>query len=563
MKKNIFLIMSIIFIFYGQLNSQSVYIPLQHEIYDFLKRMESKHLLEDIRDAALPFSRIQAAKYLIGLENKVDGMTKVERETYEFLTTEFKYEILKILGDEEPSEIRWHVYSHELTNGIINFDINYSVSKMFSGKNSNYYRSQGFKTYGYVYNDIGFYFNIVDNLERGDNIDYGRLSDIRIDACPFLTEQDKEYYKRIKSPLRGVVLSQLNNKNQYQYDEIDATLSWQTGDFIFSLEKINNYWGYGRRGSVVLSDNAPSYPQIKMQVPLSKNISFIYFHGELNSNIVDSARTYRIIYDNPSYTKYRIVEHNKYIAAHQIEFSIWNGVDLALGESIIYSNRGPLFIYLIPVMFFKAAEHYNEDKDNCQIFGSLDLNLIKGVNYYLTLFIDEINTDKIFDGHLSRRQVAFTSGIKIFDIPARNIDFTMEYTRINPAVYNHSVPALTFENNGSFLGNWMGQNSDNIFWELGLMPKHGLRFSIYGEVFRKGGILPIADQYSENQGQKSFLFGPFHEERSIGFTAKYQPLRDLFIDIKGRFHKIKDEINISKNQPSKFEFSVGARLGLW
>jgi hypothetical protein len=220
-------------------------------------------------------------------------------------------------------------------------------------------------------------------------------------------------------------------------------------------------------------------------------------------------------------------------------------------------------MYLIPVMFFKSGEHYNGDKDNCQLFGSLDLNLIKNVNAYLSLFIDELNTDKIFDPDLSRRQIAVTSGIRLFDIPATNFDMTIEYSRVNPAAYNHKYPSATFTNNGFILGSWMGQNADDLFFELGLIPMHALRITAFSEVFRKGGTLSIADQYAPDGGRKAFLFGPLHVERSVGMTAKYQPLRDVFISARARIHKIEDEADPAQNRSNQFEFTLGASLGIW
>jgi len=182
------------------MNGQSVYVPIQHEVYDFLKRMEARQLLIEYKDAARPLSRIQIASAFLTLEKHVDEMTRVERETYEFLKTEFNYEILKISGDAEPSETRWHIYSRDLTEGVLNFDINYSLSQMSESSQSTSTRSQGFKTYGYVFNTVGFYFNIVDNLEKGDNVNYSRFNDGKIDELWFLSPVDKDYYKRIKNP---------------------------------------------------------------------------------------------------------------------------------------------------------------------------------------------------------------------------------------------------------------------------------------------------------------------------------------------------------------------------
>jgi hypothetical protein len=301
---------------------------------------------------------------------------------------------------------------------------------------------------------------------------------------------------------------------------------------------------------------------------LSKNIEFVYFHAELNSLVIDSALSYSVPYPaslsgNQGSQNFREVDAQKYMAAHMLEISLWHGVDFSIGESIVYSDRGPLLMYMIPIMIFKAAEHYNDNKDNCQLFGSLDLNVIHNVNLYLSLFIDELNTDKLFDPNLSHRQVAFTSGTRVFDFPLNNFDFTAEYTRVNPATYNHQYPATTFTNNGFVMGSWMGQDADDLFFELGYIPFHALRVTAFSQVFRKGGTLPLADQYSANQGDWTFLSSPLHVERSVGITAKYQPLRDLFFNFSSRIHSISDEADPSQNRTNQLEFTIGASLGIW
>ena len=87
-------------------------------------------------------------------------MTSLERETYEFYVTEFKYEILKLAGDTEPSETRWHVLSKELTDGILNMDIDYKFSHELAGGVKTDVYTKGLRLDGYVYNSLGFYFNL-------------------------------------------------------------------------------------------------------------------------------------------------------------------------------------------------------------------------------------------------------------------------------------------------------------------------------------------------------------------------------------------------------------------
>ena len=208
----------------------------------------------------------------------------------------------------------------------------------------------------------GFTLILDDNKELGSNLNFYKINTPDKGVISSTTGYLPSY-SLDADPLISPKVSELD------YDEIDAQFTYQIGKFALSLEKSNNIWGYGENGNVIFSNKAPSYPQFKLRVPLSDNIEFVYFHAELNSNVIDSALSYYSI--TPGASEYRQVDHMKYIAAHQIEMMLWNGVDLSLGESIVYSDRGPLLMYMIPIMFFKAGEHYNGDKDNCQFFGSL------------------------------------------------------------------------------------------------------------------------------------------------------------------------------------------------
>lgn len=541
-RKTIFIVACIALYFSSAL-SQDIYLPVNHEAYDFLKRMEAKQLIVDYQDAAKPLSRMVIAKMLGKLESKLKEMTRVEQETYAFLITEFKYELLKLSGDSEPSEVRWHLFSKEITQGIVNVDINYRLGRSYTNSEATNYRTQGIKAYGYAFDEIGYYFNWVDTRESGKNVNPNRVN----------------------TPDPGIVLNKIEGSANYtlfEHNENDVQFTWHTGRFTFSLEKNVNIWGYGKNGNVIFSNKAPSYPQIKMRVPISEDIDFIYFHGELNSNEMDSARSY-FYYPHPLNDSLRRVDKQKYIAAHMIDISLFKGVDISIGESIVYSDKGPLLLYLIPIAFFKAGEWYNRDKDNIQLFGSLDLNVIKNVNAYFSLFIDELNTDNLFDPDKSHRQVAFTSGFHLYDIPLTNFDLTAEYSRVNPYVYNHKYPATSFTNNGFDLGHWIGQNADDLYFELGYTPMHSLRMNIFSEAYRKGARGSIEDQYSVDQGKKSFLFDLQYVEHSFGLAGRYQPLRDVFLDLRIKVRNIKDTMYPEMNQSNQVEYFMAASLGLW
>jgi hypothetical protein len=142
----------------------------------------------------------------------------------------------------------------------------------------------------------------------------------------------------------------------------------------------------------------------------------------------------------------------------------------------------------------------------------------------------------------------------------KNLEFTAEYSRINPWVYTHRITATEFTNNGYIMGSWMGQNADNLCFDLSYRPVRSVRFGGTLQVFRKGGLKDISFQYQ--YPSQPFLYGPLHEERSIGFHARYQFVRDGFIDARITSRTTSDEaLHLSNDR--KVEFSVSARYGLW
>ena len=521
---------------FREAHSQAVYLPTSHEVYPFLKRMEARRLLGAYRDAAKPLSRLDLARNLKLLESETERMTSVERETYEYLKGEFHYELSALSGDKEPSEIRWHLFSTDLPRGIMKLDVNGAYAASALGERSLRHRSQGFQWYGSVYGNVGFFLNFVDHREVGSGFN------------PF----------RLYTPEPGVVLTNLDHE-LIEYNTAEAQVSYQTGAFQFSLEKMQNSWGAGRHGNVIFSNRTPSYPQIKMRVPVTDWMDFIYVHASLRSNLIDSSRSY----DPGSSTLkeyFRPVERQKFMAAHQLEMTILNGFDLSLGESVVYSDRGVDLLYLIPVMFFKSGEHYNGDRDNIQWFLSTDINLVRNVNLYGSLFIDDLNINNILDATKSINEIAYTVGFQVYDLPLKNLEATFEYSRLNPWVYHHKFPATDFSSNGFDLGHWVGQNGDDLWIDISYRPSHALVLGATYEIYRKGGFADVAYHYEKELPAPPFLFGPLHEEQTYGFYGRYQIVRDGFVDACVMRRKIEDETTGSSRQ---WEFTLGVQYGIW
>jgi hypothetical protein len=343
------------------------------------------------------------------------------------------------------------------------------------------------------------------------------------------------------TPEQGQIISK-TLQNAIEYDLGDAQMNFDVAFLRVSIEKMPNVWGTGYRGSLILSDKPPSYPQIKLRAKLGKDVDFTFVHSWLSSDVVDSVNSYHAV-------AYRTIYRQKFLAAQMLEASVADGVDIAVGESEVYGGRNPDLLYLIPDMFYFAAEHYTADEDNKQIFGSLDINALKNYNFYMALFLDEFSVSDFTSPDRQRNQLGFTLGARSYDLIYPNTDILVEYTRINPWVYNHKFPDATYQSHLYDLGHWIGQNADNLYLEANYRPFRNLRLGVQFESMRKGAMDSTKFQYQ--LPTPTFLYAPMIKTQSFGLTARYEPVRDLFFDFHFLFARYTQQPDVR----GKFQYA--------
>ena len=504
--RRVFIVLALCSLAFNVSLSQSVYLHPSHEVYDFLKRMEGKQVIVGYRDAVKPLTRQEISRFLIAIDERTSLLTSVERDELMFYKQEFFVEFQQLGFQKEMPEERWHLYPYRSEPGIFNVDLvgGYAVQANPTKTNTRT-RSNGLFAYGYGGSFMGMYLYFRDNQESGSFVNA----------------------RKDMTPQQGQIISKSGDK-MIQYDLADAQLTFDVAFLKLSIEKMPNVWGAGYHGNLILGDKPPSYPQLKMRARLGKDVDFTFIHSWLSSDVVDSLNSY-YAHTVRAVADYRTIYRQKYLAAQMLEASVANGVDIAVGESEVYGSRNPELLYLIPGMFYFAAEHYTGDEDNKQVFGSVDINAIKDLNLYATLFLDEFSVSEFTIPDRQRNQLGFTLGARSYDLFYPNTDVLVEYTRTNPWVYNHKYPDATFQSHQFDLGHWIGQNADELYLEANYRPMRELRVGIQFESLRKGGKDSTRFQYE--LPTPPFLYGPVIKQQSYGITARYEPIRDLFVDV--------------------------------
>lgn len=520
-----------VFAITANLFAQVVYEPLYRDVYDFLRRLSVKGVIE-YNDEFRPLSRKYLAEKLLEAEENPELLTEVQKADLQFYLKDFYNELLFINRENDEKNIdffsndsaeRWRVFSYGDENFKFNLSpiLGYEIGSRDGSKVTHLWN--GLYTYGYITDAVGVSFDFRDNTETGTTID-----------------KTKSF-----TPVTGVNARSSSNivgysDNKIEYSEAKGVIAtdWSWGSFAVGKEFME--WGYAENGLIVLSKKAPSFPFVRLDINPVDWLGFNYFHGWLSSDVVDSSSFYYINTGSQSFSF-----RKKFIASHTLFIRPTKGLKLSIGESIIYSDELE-FIYLIPIMFFRLADHYlsrqnNRAGSNSQIFLSVSSrNHIANTHLYGTLFIDELTINGLFDPKEERNQVGFTLGASVVDLPLDNLTLTVEYSKLYPFVYDHANQTQTYKNLSYVMGHWMGNNADQVYGSIRYRFMRGLETSVWARYIRKGEAGDIKDQ--TKQPQPPFLFGLRTNYTYLGAMIKYEFIQELFVRIRYQYTKTSEQL---------------------
>ncbi|RPH99029.1 MAG: hypothetical protein EHM72_12310, partial [Calditrichaeota bacterium] len=461
----------------SSLSSQTVYVPASHWVYDFLDRMEAGQSLRTVLGNTRPMTRQEIVSHLKQLIDNEQDFDRVTRDQLDYLRFEFMEE-LNLLGESAYSNpihtitksrfidpwLPDFIYPRgrhllEIEHGPlrVNWDPILDRSRLVADDDSVAERervnidSNGFLLWGTIGQHVGFYTDVRDSREWGTR------------AYPVGNST---------APRLGFVQG---NGRQIYHDETIAYLFLQWRYFGLLLGKDVSLWGPGKSGQLMLSDNATSYDQIKLQMTL-KRLKL--------TSLIAWLRAY-----SPAY--YLNETEGRMMAAHRLEFSPFRFIDLGIQETVIYSGRKFEPAYANPVMFFRSAEHYLGDHDNVAMGLDVEFKLIPKTKVYGELFIDDLTTGKLgtdFYGNKYGTTTGFHH-INLLNVP--QLDIRCEYTRLRPFTYSHKNSLTSYYHFTTILGHWIGPNADILLGDLSYRFSYRTLFRIQIERLRQGENTPL------------------------------------------------------------------------
>ncbi|HAY33482.1 MAG TPA: hypothetical protein DCY06_05040 [Bacteroidetes bacterium] len=546
----------------GNSFSQTELVHVSNPVYDYLKRMQLKHVIPEYNSSAAPLSRKKISAYLLIIKSNENILNSVDKKILDDLMVEFEYDmygsvksqssLIKRNGFENIFNDRKekHLYFYSDSGNTFYSNLNLTFSQRGSsgdslGKNSITLGQIGLDLRGTLFNAVAYSLN----LNRGAILS-GDSADIS-----FASETDNN--------LKGNYSFSKDMKN---FNSFEGYLRYQTGSewmsLMFGRSKFISGFGYADK--LFLSQY--SYPFDFGRIEINyKALSYSFTYGSIQG---DSAEIY------PKVTGVPLSSKN--IATHSLNINFSDMFKMGLWESVIISQQPFSFTYLNPVSFLTSADLGTGDeqttKNNSLLGIEFEVIPVKNFSFQSSLLIDDLTFGTLGkNDSLNENKFAWQFGA--YWTTPLNADLIFEYTHLDPFVYSHRSNKSTYTNKSVPLGHSLPPNSDEIAAQFKYRFSNRLGFNFKYRFQRSGeGILldsagnlianfggdinfGLGDAYLRSNG---FLDGKRINRNILSAEIYWEPVNQFVLECKLENETVTDvERNISK---SDFYFFANLKM---
>jgi hypothetical protein len=460
-------------------------------IYEYLDELANNQIIS-INSVIKPYSRLFIAKRLQEAQEKIEQLNPRQQKELDFYLKDFGKELNAGKNWKRRKDLFY--YKDTLFSFTFNPILGGELFSNTSGK-ATYWRNGG-EIKGYIHK-LGFYASLRDNHEKP-----------LLGRPAYMTQREGGHMK---------------DANDWSEMQGGVTYSWKWGSA--GLVKDRQQWGNNYNGANIFGGINPTFVQLKLHVTPVKWFDFNYFHGWLNSMVVDSTHSYWVT--NSYGTDYREVYHKKFIAANLFTFTPLKNLNVSAGNSIIYDNDNANPAYLIPVFFYKSVDHSltsGINNMNSQMFIDISSRQIKHLHLYATMFIDELSVSR-FSKKDEWNFFSYKAGFRLSNFPLSNLSFTSEFTYTYPLSFQHNVPTLTFETADFNLGYYLKDNSREWYVAFDYRPMRTLNINLFFSDAIRG---PDYTELGTNRVGNPPLATVKWHNTTVGLKASYQVINDLY-----------------------------------
>ncbi|MFC1717232.1 capsule assembly Wzi family protein, partial [Candidatus Poribacteria bacterium] len=230
------------------------------------------------------------------------------------------------------------------------------------------------------------------------------------------------------------------------------------------------WWGPGRHGALMLSDNAAPADTFKLS-GLYGPFRYTYLTSILRAkqNIFDEY-------------------YPKYMSAHRLEFLPYQGISVGINEAMVFVERYDLR-YLHPLLAFVTSQ-VGDFRSNNLLGFDVDITLLPSIELYTEVMVDDFQTSDGFKAFRlwNSKYGALVGGYWVDPFGLKDTDIRVEYVFVNQYAYTRTWEDFRTEytNEGFAIGHWMGPDADDLWFDVKHWLTDDFRFSLTYERERQG-----------------------------------------------------------------------------
>jgi len=480
--------------------SQMENVPVANPVYDFLKRMEVKGVIQQYNDAVLPIGRKEVADLLVQIDRKKDGLSGVDRGRLKDFLAEFRYDISgstegfhRLISSEEPtfgsalgelfSQREKYLYYHAdssvsfFVNALLDVDARAIRGDALGSEHAEYLQAGG-RIRGTILGHLGYYAQWTN----------------------------AQYWGSQALLARDPIISQshaLTVGNIQNFDFADSYLRYSNDVVSAQIGRERVLWGIGYDEKMTLSDNPRTFDFLRFDAKY-KALKYTFMHAWL----VGTEGV--VIFTVPADTSARFQENvaaDKYFVAHRLDLSFPGIIDIGLQEMLIYSNRSPDLAYLNPLSIIESSQRSRGERDNTYWGLDLQMHFIPSVELGATIIYDNINIPDLFTSVWTDTYDWQLAMMYADMFGLSNTNLMVEYTRVEPYVYSHSRSRDgSYTNLDRILGPRIGPNGDSWSFRTDYLAARNLTISLRVNIDRKGeNVVDANGQVTKNVGSDPFM----------------------------------------------------------
>ncbi len=438
-------------------------VPLDSWVYPALDKLSAFGLIHSSLQGSRPFSRYEAARQVAEAASAAEYrdippvitslIARLERELKDSLD-ELKTNVAP--GYIKPREIRLNYVSQDGQEAV------YSNGGVVASQ------------FPLNYNNSG-----IEYVDQ--NMSLSVQGEVRLGS-------------RLLVELRPQLLFSEGDENDAELSLLDGRVALQLGSLEFSAGRQALWWGPGRHGSLVLTDNAEPRDMVRLTNPVPTLLPSIFkYLGPFKVDVFWSQLEEERVVPDP------------YFAGLRLNFKPLPWVELGASRTVMFGGKGRPDVDWDEFVTILGGRNLSGGEDTSNSLAAIDalirLPFLFGAEIY-----GEVGGEDEANHFFSKE--AYLAGLFLPQLePSGRLSLRVEYADISePAWYRHSQYRSGYTYEGTVMGHHAGGAARDTWLEIGVIVAPELQLALGFDYEERGLDQPHSEEYREMQLSLDWAF---------------------------------------------------------